>query len=392
MWLPSGRPSTSRAARAAPEQRLEVDAGLDAHLVQHRDEVLGGDVAGRARAGPGSRRARRSDDSKESHAGLERGEHVGQALAARVVEVGGQLDAVAAALARACRRSSRTWRGLAMPVVSPKPISSRRRREPAGDVEHALGRHVALVGTAEGHRDHALAAQARLARARASTRSSPTSDSSIERLTFLRLCVSDADRKKLISSKALALLQRVVEAALVGDQHRDRRRRRRALDRAPAPRSASASCGITSARTKLVTSSRRRPGARERVDQPHLVGGRDDLRLVLEAVARADLADAHAVGKLGHLIAVHMLAALDRARRDHRRHRRARLRPGAALGPRRRARRSSARATRTAPPRPPSAPRAALPDGQFEGSRTPRPPRRPRSSCSACRSATSPRP
>ena len=42
------------------------------------------------------------------------------------------------------------------------------------------------------------------------------------------------------------------------------------------------------------------PGAHERVDEPHLVVGRDDLRLVLEAVARADLADAHALGKLGH--------------------------------------------------------------------------------------------
>ena len=40
--------------------------------------------------------------------------------------------------------------------------------------------------------------------------------------------------------------------------------------RLAAPR-ASASCGITSARTKLVASSRRRPGAHERVDQPHLV-------------------------------------------------------------------------------------------------------------------------
>src|ERR671917_586295 len=33
---------------AGLEQRLEVDARLDAHLVQHRHEVLGGDVAGRA--------------------------------------------------------------------------------------------------------------------------------------------------------------------------------------------------------------------------------------------------------------------------------------------------------------------------------------------------------
>ena len=41
-------------------------------------------------------------------------------------------------------------------------------------------------------------------------------------------------------------------------------------------------------------------GAHERVDEPHLVVGRDDLGLVLEAVARADLADAHALWKVWH--------------------------------------------------------------------------------------------
>ena len=40
-------------------------------------------------------------DSNDSHAGLERGQHVREALPARVVEVRGQLDAAASALARA---------------------------------------------------------------------------------------------------------------------------------------------------------------------------------------------------------------------------------------------------------------------------------------------------
>src|SRR5262245_7688792 len=31
------------------QQLLQVDAGLEPHLVEHRDEVLGGDVAGRSR-------------------------------------------------------------------------------------------------------------------------------------------------------------------------------------------------------------------------------------------------------------------------------------------------------------------------------------------------------
>jgi hypothetical protein len=92
------------------EQRVEVDAGLDPHLVQHRDEVLGGDVAGRAgRDGAAAELAEARLERVD--AGLERGEHVGEALAAGVVEVGGQLDVVAEA-SRAAGKKSRTWRGV----------------------------------------------------------------------------------------------------------------------------------------------------------------------------------------------------------------------------------------------------------------------------------------
>ena len=99
-------------------------------------------------------------DSNELDAGLERGEHVGQALAAGVVEVRGELDLVAERVARRPGRSRAPARGLAMPVVSPKPIScGAGAAQPAGDLEHALGRDVALVGAAERDRDHALAAQ-----------------------------------------------------------------------------------------------------------------------------------------------------------------------------------------------------------------------------------------
>ena len=98
-WLPSGRPSTSCAARDAAEQRLEVDAGLDPHLVEHRDQILGGDVAGRAR------RHRTAAELAEARLealdpALERGEHVRQPLAAGVVEVRGQLDPGAEPLGR----------------------------------------------------------------------------------------------------------------------------------------------------------------------------------------------------------------------------------------------------------------------------------------------------
>ena len=68
-------------------------------------------------------------DSKLAHAGLERREHVRQALAARVVEVRGELDAGRRARSRAAAKNARTCRGLAMPVVSPKPISCAPRRD-----------------------------------------------------------------------------------------------------------------------------------------------------------------------------------------------------------------------------------------------------------------------
>ena len=79
-----------RRARGLDQPR-QVDPGLDPHLVQHRDDVLGRDVAGRAR------RHRAAAELAEARlegvdALLQRGQHVGEALAAGVVEVGGQLD------------------------------------------------------------------------------------------------------------------------------------------------------------------------------------------------------------------------------------------------------------------------------------------------------------
>src|SRR5438874_1909601 len=43
-----GAPEDALRLARGREQRVQVDAGLDPHLVQHRDEVLAGDVAGRA--------------------------------------------------------------------------------------------------------------------------------------------------------------------------------------------------------------------------------------------------------------------------------------------------------------------------------------------------------
>ena len=93
--------------------------------------------------------------------------------------------------------------------------------------------------------------------------------------------------------------QRVLQAALVGDQHRDR-------DVARAVDARQHLVGVGQLGDDVGAHEARRldapqAGAHERVDEPHLVVGRDDLGLVLEAVAGADLADAHALGKLSHL-------------------------------------------------------------------------------------------
>ena len=64
------------------------------------------------------------------------------------------------AASRAALKSSWTWRGLAIPVVSPKAISCGPGVAQArGDLQHALGRDAALIRAAERRRDHPLAAQ-----------------------------------------------------------------------------------------------------------------------------------------------------------------------------------------------------------------------------------------
>src|ERR1700755_3255997 len=96
--------------RASGERQLpQVDAGLDPHLVQHRDEVLGGDVAGRPR------RHRAAAELAEARLEgvaprIECRQHVGETLTP------GNSPA-------ARPKTPRTGPGFATPVVSPKPTS-----------------------------------------------------------------------------------------------------------------------------------------------------------------------------------------------------------------------------------------------------------------------------
>ena len=128
-------------------------------------------------------------------------------------------------------------------------------------------------------------------RARPSTRSSPVSDSSIERFTLARLCDSVALRKTLTSWKrsrsasalssprslGISTDSETSSGTSIRSQHlgavgelRDHVRAHEARDLEPL-----------------------QPRRGERLDQPHLVLGRDDLGLVLEPVPGPDLADGY---------------------------------------------------------------------------------------------------
>ena len=250
-------PHGARSVDAAPSK---IDAGRHAHLVQHRDEVLGGDVAGR----PGRHRA----PAELAEARLERLAPPPRARRARWPGPGraccgsGRSARRRAERARGRRaKNSRTCRGLAMPVVSPKPISSQPARgQPLGDLEHALGRHLALVGTAEAtSRSRPRSAGPRLARAaeHALEPGQRLGDRAVDVLAVVGL--ARRERKTLTSSKRSRMLRArgrgprsfgisTEKATPVGDvdrvEHLARRRR---------------AAGSRRARTKLVTSIRRSP-------------------------------------------------------------------------------------------------------------------------------------
>ena len=297
VWLPSGRPRISCTRRAQASSAGRSMPVCDAHLVQHRDEVLGGDVAGR----PGRHRA--AAELAEARlealdAGLQRGEHVGEALPARVVEVRGQLDLLAQR-DRARREELADLARVGHPGgVAEADLLRAGVAQARGDLEHALGRHVALVGAAEGRRDHALAAQPRLARAAEHDLqlAERLGDRAVDVLAVVRLGGRQED-VDLVDPLALLRAPRcrprslgisTLTATSSGTSIR------------ASTSAASASCGITSARTKLVTSRRRRPVRASASISSTLSVGRDRLGLVLKAVARADLADPHSLRRLLH--------------------------------------------------------------------------------------------
>ena len=193
-----GRGRGPPARRGRRRQLLERDAGLDPHLVQHRDEVLGGDVAGRplrdrAAAQLAEARLERVD------ARLERRQHVGEPLAAGVVEVGGQLDAGQRRARRGEEVAHLARVGHPGRVAEGHLLRARDRARPRSSKTRSGGTRPRR-GSRRPPRSRPRSAGPRRARARAPA-PGRSSDSSIERLTFLRLWVSDAERNTLTSWK-----------------------------------------------------------------------------------------------------------------------------------------------------------------------------------------------
>ena len=160
----------------------------------------------------------------------------------------------------AAAKNSPTWRGFAIPVVSPKATSS----QPASASRSAIsktrsGGDLALVRTAERRpRSRPRSAAPRPRAVATVALAGPSSDSAIERLTFSLVVGLRRGEEDVDLVEAVALRERALEAALVRDQHRVGDPVAGASI-ASSTSSASASCGITSGRTNEVTSSRCSP-------------------------------------------------------------------------------------------------------------------------------------
>src|SRR5438874_2012224 len=163
--VPLNRPRAQHmGAERAPEQVLDgprgldqlpqLDPGIDAHLVQHRDQVLGGDVPRRPRRDRAA--AKLAERRLERvHALLEGGEDIGEALAAGVVEVRGELDR-GQPLARAGEKVAHlAWVGHPGRVAE-RDLLAAGLGQPRGDPEHSRRRHLALVRAPERDRAQPL--------------------------------------------------------------------------------------------------------------------------------------------------------------------------------------------------------------------------------------------
>jgi len=149
-----------------------------------------------------------------------------------------------------------------------------------------------LIRAAERHRDHTLAAQPFLAPAR--DHRLETGQGLLDRPVHVPSVVDLRSRQEEADLReALTQRERVVEPALVGHEYGDGH-----LLGDIGPAEHLGPIGQLGDRIGTHGAGDLEPaqsGAGEHLDQAHLVGGLDHLRLVLKPVARADLADAHGI-------------------------------------------------------------------------------------------------
>ena len=261
------RCSCARCAQL--DQRVEVDAGVDLHVLEHVHEILGDDVAGRARrvraaAEPADRRV-----EPRARPASSAGEHVREPGAAGVVEV--QPDASRSAIPARSSSSSSVVdpprRRHAGRVAERDAVGAARRAgAPATCRDRARARRRLRTGSRT--RSTRSPRPARPASCASSTSTcAPSSDSSTERRTFFWLCVSRRAHHDLElvgpgRDRPLGALARSGTSARVDDA-RDAAAIRAMTSSAPAIG------GIASADTNDTASIRRSPVRAQRVDQPH---------------------------------------------------------------------------------------------------------------------------
>src|SRR6185437_14330572 len=134
-------------ATGTGEQGIEVDAGGDPHLLEHRGEILRGDVAGGA-GGHGTAAELAEARLETVDACSERGEHVGKPLTTRVVEVSGELH-VAERGGPSPEQLFHLNRIGHTGSVAKADLLGAGVTQARSDLEDTLGRHVTLVRTAE---------------------------------------------------------------------------------------------------------------------------------------------------------------------------------------------------------------------------------------------------
>ena len=287
------------------DQRVEIDAGADAHLLAEQHVFLGADIARRAlrpREGAAAEAAHRAVELR--HAEAQAGMRVRDREAAGVVQV--QRDAQMRP-ARAHRADAaldpdrrRPAHGVRERDVGDRGAAFPGDGEAIGDGLHdRLRRDIALVVAAEGghHADPRHRDAGRLVRPRLLAHGVQVLGmAAVEVLAAEGVRRAEADRAD--HAQPILERQRAVQAILVEPE-------RGIVDAGLRPEAAGDRLGIRPARDEPRIDEAAdldvvEPGLGQRLDQRDLVGGGDRAGLDLEALARAFLEDVDAVRQVGH--------------------------------------------------------------------------------------------